>query len=63
MLRLFRAAMAAVLFCEVQQCAYTNRTKDAANQFKVVDQLIEKHERVKFCARLTRIKTIETLET
>ena len=34
-LRLFWAAIAAVLFCRQLRCAYTNRTDNAANQVGV----------------------------
>ena len=53
-LRLFWAAMAAVLFRGPLLCVYIDCTNDAANQVKIVSALKEKHKRVEYCARLTR---------
>ena len=40
-----------------------NRTKDTANQVKVVRALKEKHKRVEYRACLTRTQTLKTLDT
>ena len=63
MLRLFWAAMETVLFRGPLRYTYTDHIKDAANQIKVVTALRGKHKRIELCARLTRNRTLETLET
>ena len=63
MLRLFWAAIAAILFRGPLRCAYTDRTENAAIQVKVVSALKGKHKRIEYRARLTRNQTLETLET
>ena len=62
-LRVFWATMAAFLLRGPLQCAYTDRTEDAANQVKVVSALKGKHTRVEYHACQTRNQTLETLET
>ena len=54
MLILFWAAKTAVLFCGLLRCAYTDCTKAATNQVKVVSALQRKHKLVEYRARLTR---------
>ena len=63
MLRLFCAAIPAILFNGPLRCSYTDRIEDAANQVKIVNALKEKHKRIEYRARLTRNQTLETLET
>ena len=63
MLKLFWAAMTAVLFCGPLSCTYTDNIEDAANQVKVLSALNEKHKRIEYRPFLTRNQTLETLET
>ena len=63
MLKLFCAAIAAILFNRPLRCSYTDRIEDAANQVKIVNALKEKHKRIEYRARLTRKQTLDTLDT
>ena len=63
MLRLFYAAITAVLLRGPLRCAYINSTENVANQVNFVSALKGKHKRVEYRARITRNQTLKTLET
>ena len=63
MLSLLWAATAAVLFCGLLRCSYTDRTENVANQVTVVSALMGKQKCVNYRACLTRNHTLEPLET
>ena len=61
-LRLFWAAMVAVLFNKPLRCTYTNHIEDAANRVRMVIALREKHKRIEYRACLTQYQTLKPLK-
>ena len=62
-LKLFWAALSAVLCRGPLRSAYSDHTGTKPNQVKVVSVLQTHHKRIEYRARLTRNQTLETLET